>query len=515
MNSLPKKIIFIASVVSIGGFLFGFDASVISGVIKFIKPEFNLTDLQLGWVVSSPSFSAMFAMLVSGRLSDYLGRKKVLLIVAVLYSLSALLSALASSYEILVLARMVGGAAFGAALILAPVYIAEVSPAESRGKLVTIQNLNIVIGFSAAYFCNYFFLQQIEASNFINEETAWRWMLGIELVPAVIYFFLLLLVPKSPRWLLLKNEETQARDILRRIYGDMRAFEEVVLIKESLKDNKEAKRVNLKSLFNPGLAFVLTLGFVIGILQQITGVNVVYFYATTIFEQSGIGSNAAFAQAIWVGIINIVFTVIAMYLIDRLGRRPLMLIGVAGVAVSMCISAYGFGKATFELDQDRISMLAPEIELYKLSNIIDNKYDNDVDFKNDLKLALGEQMYAKHEGDILKAAIHMNPILVLIGILGFVASFAISLGPVMWVLLAELFPNWIRGLAISVVAFVNSLVSWFVQFIFPYELAKIGSALTFFIFGILAVIGFLILLKIMPETKGKSLEEIENEFVKS
>jgi len=194
---LSKKLIFISFVVSLGGFLFGFDAGIISGVMNFAGPEFNLNDIQSGWVVGAPTFAAMFAMIASGRLSDFYGRKKMLLLVAFLYALSALMSAYATSYEMLYIARMIGGLAFGAALVLAPMYIAEVATAENRGKLVSIQQLNIVFGFFAAFLSNYLFNKFAAESSFLTDENVWRWMLGVELIPAILYFGALFFVPRS------------------------------------------------------------------------------------------------------------------------------------------------------------------------------------------------------------------------------------------------------------------------------------------------------------------------------
>ena len=514
MKSASRKTILIALVVSLGGFLFGFDASVISGVIRFVKPEFDLSDLQLGWVVSSPSFAAMFAMLIAGRISDIMGRKNVLLIVAFLYAVSALLSALAGGYMMLVVARMIGGAAFGAALILAPMYIAEIAPASDRGKLVSVQQLNIVLGFSVAYFSNYFILQNIDVGSLITEDTAWRFMLGIELLPALVYFVLLFLVPQSPRWLFVNQQSDRALRVLERLHGKEMAQEEADSIRASLARSDEAGKASLGQLFAKSMRFVLVVGLVVGVIQQITGVNAIYFYATTIFEQSGVGTDASFAQAVWVGVINVIFTILAMALIDKMGRKPLMLIGVAGVAISMCLTAYGFNQATYTLDETDV--LAIEgLDPSRVEGIVGVQYANDLGFKNALKEALGNQEYTTHESALIESSIEMNPILILVGILGFVASFAFSLGPVMWVLLSELFPNHLRGLAISSIGFVNSLVSWLVQFVFPWELSNFGSALTYLIYGAFAVIGFVILARILPETKGKSLEEIEREFVSS
>ncbi|MBK8556309.1 MAG: sugar porter family MFS transporter [Lewinellaceae bacterium] len=502
----------IALVVSLGGFLFGFDASVISGVTRFIKPQFALNDIQLGWVVSSPSFSAMFAMLVAGSISDRFGRKKILIGVALLYAMSAFWSAYAYGYADLVIARMLGGAAFGAALVLAPAYIAEISPAAIRGKMVSVQQLNIVLGFSAAYFSNYFLQNQL-GNGALTNENVWRWMFGIEFFPAILYFILMFWVPESPRWLFAHGKRTEAIAVLKTLHGDNAAVEEAREIEKNLEEHPNTGRTPIKALFHKKLRFVLMVGLVVGVLQQITGVNAIYFYATAIFEQSGIGSNAAFAQAVWVGIINVVFTLVAMALIDQMGRKPLLLIGIAGIAICTAITAWGFHQAVYRLPAEKITALEG-VDQEKLRSVAGITYHKDLEFKNALKVTLGEQEYAKYEGDLIKASIQMNPILILVGILGFVAFFAISLGPVMWVMLSELFPNRIRGLAISAIGFINSFVSWLVQFVFPWELSSFGNAFTYLVYSGFATLGFFILLRILPETKGKSLEEIEYELVK-
>lgn len=512
---MSKKLTLIALVVSLGGFLFGFDAGIISGVMSFAGPEFNLGEGQAGWVVSSPSFAAMIAMLFSGRLSDIMGRRKILLIVAFLYALSALFSAYATSYEMLYLARMLGGLAFGAALVLAPMYIAEISTPENRGKLVSIQQLNIVLGFFAAFLSNYFFNKyNTPENNFLTDENVWRWMLGVEFIPAVLYFIALFFVPRSPRWLYLKNKINEAKDVLCEIHGKERGEQEVLAIEDNLRKSGTSPKVGLKDLLKKSLRFIIIVGLVVGILQQITGINAVYFYATSIFKQTGIGTDAAFSSGVLLSTITVVFTFIAMYLIDRMGRRPLLLIGIAGVSISLIICAYGFNQATYKISSSDISQFEFE-EANKLEPIADKLYDNDLDFKRDIKLALGNQVYSKNDGAILEAATSINATLVLIGVLGFIACFAFSLGPVMWVLLSELYPIKYRGLAIGAIAFINSFISWIVQLVFPWELSNLGNALTFFIFGAMAFVGFFVLLKILPETKGKSLEELEMELVKN
>lgn len=512
---MSKKLGFIAFVVSLGGFLFGFDAGIISGVMAYAGPEFNLTDLQSGWVVSSPSFAAMIAMLFSGRLSDFLGRKKVMIAVAFLYALSALLSAIANSYEMLYIARIIGGLAFGAALVLAPMYIAEVSTPENRGKLVAIQQLNIVLGFFAAFLSNYFFnLYNTPESSFLNDTNVWRWMLGVEFFPAMLYFVFLFFVPRSPRWLLLKNQFEKAKMVLVKIHGTEVAEKELQAIQKNVIKDKQKETIKIGELLKPALRFLLIVGLVIGVLQQITGINAVYFYATSIFKQTGIGTDAAFSSGILLSSVSVVFTLIAMYFIDRLGRRLLLLAGTFGISFSLLLCAYGFYEATYQLSVDQIASFCFE-GADKLNSIADKVYTFDVDFKNELKSILGNQIYGKNDGEILEAATQINANLVLIGILGFIACFAFSLGPVMWVLLSELYPLKYRGLAIGVIAFVNSLVSSIIQLIFPWELSNLGNAMTFFLFGLIALIGFFVMIKIVPETKGKSLEDIEKEFVKA
>ena len=511
---MARKTLFIAFVVSIGGFLFGFDAGIISGVMSYAGPQFDLNDAQTGWVVSSPSFAAMISMLVAGRLSDRIGRKKILLAVAFFYALSAITSAYAISYETLYLSRMVGGLAFGAALILAPTYIAEISTAENRGKLVSIQQLNIVLGFFAAFLSNYYFNQyNVSGSQLLSDENVWRWMLGVEFFPAILYFGLLFFVPKSPRWLYTKNYIDQAKQVLERIHGSEQAEVEIESIEKNLEDSETSKSVSVRDLFAPALRFIMIVGITLGILQQVTGINAIYFYATSIFKQTGIGTDAAFSSGVLLSFTTVVFTLLAIYLIDRMGRRPLLLVGMSGIAVSLLLCAYSFSQATYELSATEINSFE-NIDNYKLAKFQDINYDSDVTFKNDIKAAIGNQVYALNEGAILEAAIDMNATLVLIGILGFIACFAFSLGPVMWVMLSEIFPNRYRGLAIGVIGFINSFSSWLIQQIFPWEISNLGSALTFFIYGLIATVGMLLFIKILPETKGKSLEEIETELIK-
>jgi len=507
--------IFISFIVALGGFLFGFDAGIISGVMSYAGPQFNLSEIQSGWVVSSPSFAAMFAMLFSGRLSDKIGRKKILIFVAFLYAISAMLSAMAISYEMLYIARIIGGIAFGAALVLAPIYIAEISTAENRGKLVSLQQLNIVFGFFAAFLSNYFFNKyNTQENSFLTDETVWRWMLGVELIPAIIYFIFLFLVPKSPRWLYLKGQFKEAKIVLNKIHGTERGNIEITTIEKNILADKNKSTLKIKDLLKPSIRFILVVGLIVCILQQVTGINAVYFYATSIFKQTGIGTDAAFSSGVLLSTISVIFTFVAIYLIDKMGRRPLLLIGTAGIAISLLLCAYSFNQATYKLSKEKINHFT-FTNSQKLLPLTDVLYKNDISFKKDIKTILGNNVYSKNDGVILEAATTINANLILIGILGFIACFAFSLGPVMWVLLSELYPIKYRGLAIGVIAFINSLISSLVQLIFPWEISNLGNTLTFFIFGIIALFGFFILFKILPETKGKSLEELEKKLIKN
>jgi len=519
MKTKNSVVFMIALIVALGGLLMGFDASVISGVIKFIEPEFGLSKLELGWSVASLTLSATLAMMFAGPLSDKFGRRTVLRYAAVLYAVSALGSALAPTFFWLVIARMIGGLGVGASLILAPMYIAEIAPPAMRGRLVSFNQLNIVIGISLAFFTNYLILQlaKSDASWALNlklDEYNWRWMLGIETLPAILFFLGLFLVPRSPRWCIMKGNYAEAERTLSRFIDPVEAHQEIEKIKLSLAQEKGTSKAKLKDLFAPSLKLVLTIGIVVGVLQQITGINSVFFYAPMIFEQSGLGTDAAFLQAILVGLVNLVFTVIAIAFVDKLGRKPLLMFGVAGIAISMFVLAWGFNSATYSLSQESVSGLPEKINPAVLVPLIGQEFTNELAYTQAAAEVLGKEIFTEHKTELIKASIHINSMLILLAILGFVASFAISIGPVMWVLFSELFPNKIRGIAISFVGLINSAVSFLVQWIFPWQMDNLGSALTFLLYGLFAAIGLIFIVKVIPETKGKSLEELEKQLVK-
>jgi sugar porter (SP) family MFS transporter len=514
-----KSIVLISLIVALGGFLMGFDASVISGVVKFIEPEFQLSKIQIGWAVSSLTLTATLAMMFSGPLSNRFGRKKLLSYAALLYTLSAILSALAPNFTALVIARMIGGFGVGMSLILAPMYIAELSPPKIRGRMVSFNQLNIVIGISVAFFTNYLILKlgQSDAAwtkSIKLEENIWRWMLGVETLPAILYFFVLYLVPRSPRWLIMKGRYDEALKVLKSTRSDENAVNELEEVKKSILSDTRSAKTPIKELFMPGLKLVLTIGVVIAILQQITGINSVFFYAPMIFEQSGIGTDASFSQAIYVGLTNLIFTIVAISLIDRLGRKPLLSIGVSAIAIFMFLLSYGFSSAEYKLTSEAILQLPEEINKEQLYQIKDLPFDSDIAFKDAMKKTVGPEIFKKYESEFIKRSIHVNSVLILIGILGFVAAFAVSIGPVMWVMFSELFPNRVRGLAISFVGLINSAISFSVQLVFPWELSTIGNGGTFLIYGVFALIGVGFIIYKVPETKGKSLEELEKILTK-
>lgn len=518
MRENVRFVALIASIVALGGLLMGFDASVISGVIKFIEIEFQLTKLELGWAVSSLTLTSTAAMMAAGPISDRIGRRRTLKIASLFFLVSAALSAIAPNFIFLVVARMLGGFGVGAALIIAPVYIAEIAPSRLRGTLVSFNQLNIVVGISLAFFTNYLI------HNAANSEAPWvdylginkynwRWMLGLETIPALIYFLALFLVPMSPRWLIMKGKEEAALKIMSRVNKDLNTCKkQIEEVKKSLLLDKNEAKPGLSYLFQKKLSLVLSIGIVIGILQQITGINSVFFYAPMIFEQTGIGTDASFIQAILVGLTNVIMTIIAMILIDKVGRKPLLIFGVAGIAISMFLMAYGFYDTEYKIKNLPYADVSSEIN-EKLLTLEGTAFKNDIEFKAALSNTLGNQLALKHESTLIKNAIETKPMLILVGVLMFVAFFALSLGPVMWVLFSEIFPNNIRGIAISFVGVINSAVSFIVQLIFPWELSVLGTASTFLIYGLFATAGLIFILKVVPETKGKSLEEIERVLV--
>jgi len=318
---------------------------------------------------------------------------------------------------------------------------------------------------------------------------------------------LLFLVPESPRWLLIKGNEEKARWIFNKLYEKEKVDASIKSIKDSFAaDQKKAK---VKDLFNPAFRLILLIGVVVAVSQQISGINAVFFFAPTIFELTGIGTDASFSQATLVGLTNLVFTILAMGFIDKIGRKPLLIGGMTGIILSLFVLANTFSQATYSLNDNNLNEIPIEVNAVKLQPILNTVYESEIDFLQALKAELGGSLVEKNESKFLSIAISINAKLILLGILGFIASFAVSLGPVMWVLLSEIFPNKIRAIAISFVGFINSSISFLVQLVFPWELTNLGSATTFYIYAAFVLCGLVFIIIKVPETKGRTLEEIE------
>lgn len=518
MNQNSRNALFYAVIVTLGGFIFGLDAAVISGTVRFVAAEFALSDLQVGAVVSAPGLGVLFALLIAGYVSDRFGRKKALLMVAGLYLVSAVSSALAPSFETLVAARFLGGLAF-TSLSLASMYIGEIAPPEWRGKMVSMNQFNIVLGLSAAYFINYVILMASQSgatwvSTLGIEQYTWRWMLGSEIVPALVWFGLLFFIPESPRWLVFNGRSKEAHAVLAKVLPADRIDDEIRSIEDSMHLSHDSRSVGkqLRELFNKRMRLVLIVGATIAAVQPVTGINAILFYAPTVFEQIGLGTDAAFQQAVWVGLISIVATAISLLLIDRIGRRPIVIWGLVWLVASLVLCSYGFKAATYTLSQESLVELQAEIDTEPLQEIVGVTYESDTEFKRALHETIGEDRTRDEANVLYEKAAHMNAALILFGIMSFIAAFQFSVGPVMWVLFSEIFPIALRGIAIPAFAFITSILSYFVQQFFPWQLTVMGASAIFLSYAVMAGIGLIILFRVLPETKNKTIEEVERMF---
>ena len=497
----------VALTVALGGFVWGFDATVISGAVPFIQRYFNLGgdrgDWLLGLAVSCLGWGVLGGTAVAGFFSDRFGRKKVLITTAVFFTGSALLSALTTNFALFVFSRIVGGLAVGGAILIAPVYIAEISPPKLRGSLVSLNQLMIVLGISASFFSNYFLLN-VGPNN-------WRWMLGMDAVPAALYFFLLFAVPESPRWLFGKGQPERAKEILIKACGVEEAEQELRNIQRSFAERSPG--VGVSALFSRKMSFVMFIALAIAFFQQITGINAIFYYLPTIFAQAGGGTNAAFKQAVLVGLVNLGMTFVAIRFVDRLGRKPLLVIGAAGMAASLLTCSWAFHASSYQLTEKSFVVLqenkVPADLIADLKNSERNISATDKEFITNLETKFSADRVKPYHDSLITAGLNIHASLVLFAIVGFVASFAISLGPVMWVLLSEIFPNQYRGMAMSLAGFWNATVSASVTFVFPWELSHFGSTGTFLGYGLMAAAALLFILLFIPETNGKTLEELE------
>ncbi len=497
--------ILISLIVALGGFLLGFDSAVISGAVRGITIYFEMTEWMLGFSVGCVVFGAMAGNLMAGPLSDRFGRKRVLIFVAALFTISASWSALATGYTEFIIARIIGGIGIGGAILIAPIYIAEIAPPKLRGSLVSFNQLNIVIGISVAYFSNYFLVNLGEDS--------WRYMLGVEAIPAAIYFLALFTVPKSPRWLITKlNKVKLARKILVKIGGE--EYAEITIAEIQRGINTKEEKGKLADLFSNRNRTIMIIALGIAFFQQITGINAVFYYAPTIFEQAGGTTDSSFLQAIVVGLTNLVFTLVAIWLIDKLGRKPLLLIGTSFMTIALLMAAFAFNNATYDFNKVTIANIADEDLKIALAELDGQSFDGQAALFEVVEPMIDEDLFLHFKRNEITNFIQVNATLVLIAILLYVAAFAISLGPVMWTLISEIFPTKVKGIAISVVGFFNSLVSFSVTQVFPWELSNLGPSVTFAIYALLSFCAIFFVYKYVVETKGKTLEEVQEVLIR-
>lgn len=445
-NTSSSFVVKVSLVAALGGLLFGYDTAVIAGVIGYLQKRFQLSPIMTGWAASSAIWGCAFGAIMAGYLSDRFGRKKVLIVTAILFIISSIGAMFPRNLTEFLTARFIGGLGIGAASMLSPLYISEIAPSRNRGRLVSLYQLAIVIGINLIYFVN------LVIASFGDEawnvETGWRYMLGSGTIPAVLFLVLLFIVPESPRWLVKKGKYDDALDTLEKVNGTEEGKNVLNEIKESLGQEGGT----LSNLFNRRLKPALVIGVVLALFSQITGINAIIYYAPEIFKAIGFASESALLQTVLIGSINTLFTFVALWLIDRAGRKTLLQWGVAGMIG--CLLAIGF---CFH---------------FNLTN---------------------------------------GPWLVLF-ILAYIAFFASSLGPIPWVLISEIFPTKTRGIAMSfctVVLWIGVLA--ITQFT-PVLLQRVGGAYTFWLFMLNAIFLLWFVWRRIPETKQRTLEEIEQSW---
>ncbi len=430
-------------VAAVGGLLFGYDTAVVAGAIGFIQSKYALSPAMMGWVASCALIGCVIGAMFAGSLSDRIGRKKVLMISAFAFAISSLGIMLPLSLDYFIVFRLIGGIGIGIASMLSPLYISEIAPAGIRGRLISIYQMGIVIGILLIYFVNAGIAGLHDESW--NVESGWRWMFGSGIIPSILFIFLLLPVPESPRWLAQQNRLQEAEEVLSKVNGPENAKQELNAITEGMHEESGS----FSQLLKPGLRLVLVIGIILAILSQVTGINAIMYYAPEIFKSGGDGSSSAMLQTVLVGVINMLFTIVAIKYVDKWGRKTLLLIGSAGMTV--CLGLVG---AAFH---------------FKMSQ---------------------------------------GP-MVLIAILAYIAFFAISLGPLTFVVVAEIFPTRVRGRAMSVAIFFLWAAVFAVSQTFPMLQSSVGEASTFWIYMLMSVIAFVFVWRLVPETKEKTLEDIE------
>ena len=457
-------LIFLSVVAALGGFLFGYDTAVISGTIAQVTQLFQLDALQQGWYVGCALVGSIVGVLFAGILSDKLGRKQTMVISAVLFSTSALGCALSADFAQLVVYRIIGGVGIGVVSIVSPLYISELAVAQYRGRLVSLYQLAVTVGFLGAYLVNYQLLAWAESGTqlsvdwlnkiFITE--VWRGMLGMETLPAILFFIIIFFIPESPRWLIVRGKELKAVNILEKIYNS------ITEAKSQLNETKSVLTSETKSewslLMKPGIFKAVIIGVCIAILGQFMGVNAVLYYGPSIFENAGLSGGDSLFYQVLVGLINTLTTVLALVIIDKVGRKKLVYYGVSGMVVSLIL-----------------------IGLYFLF------------------------------GDSLG----VSSLFLLVFFLFYVFCCAVSICAVVFVLLSEMYPTKVRGLAMSIAGFALWIGTYLIGQLTPWMLQNLTPAGTFFLFAVMCVPYMLIVWKLVPETTGKSLEEIERYWTRS
>lgn len=438
----PFYIATLSLIAALGGLLFGYDTAVISGAIGFMKTKFNLSSMMTGWAASSALVGCIFGAMFAGVLSDRFGRKKIMILTAILFFTTAVWSSIPVGLFDFIIARILGGLAVGAASMLSPMYIAEIAPARIRGRLVSINQFAIISGMLVVYFVNAMIVGIGDEAWNVN--FGWRWMFASGSLPALLFFVMLLFAPESPRWLTEAGREEAAFKILTRIGGTAHAEQEFGEMRTALAGESS----DFNQIFKPGMRIALLIGIGLAIFQQITGINVVLYYAPEIFKSAGLATSSAFSDTVIVGMVNLAFTLVAIAIVDKIGRKPLLLIASAGMGISLFL----LGRA-FRLEQ------------------FDGKR-------------------------------------VLLYVLMYVASFAVAMGPVVWVVISEIFPTKVRGRAMSVATVCLWVACFLVSQFFPYMLEKLAGSV-FWVYAAICAASFLFILAVVPETKGKSLEEIE------
>jgi SP family arabinose:H+ symporter-like MFS transporter len=454
-------------IASIGGLLFGFDTAVVSGTIERVTAQYGLSPLLEGWFASSALVGCIVGAVTSGFFGDRFGRKPTLVVSAALFFVSALGSMLAPSFELLIVARIIGGLGVGMASVLAPLYITEFAPADLRGRLVAFYQLSIVTGILLSYLSNWLILRYAQGASpvggglfewtFVSEY--WRGMFGAEMIPSSLFLLLLLFVPESPRWLIKDGRDKAGFEILAKISGSGPAADQVDEIKEAL----EHEEGTLKELLQPGLRIALLVGVMLSVFGQLSGVNVVVYYGPKILGAAGYEDLAALLGVVGIGVINLVFTILALLVIDRWGRRPLLIGGMAVVSIAL-------------------------LTIASLFLSIEPGLGGDVSVSETTALSIG------------------------IALCVYMAAIAFSISAVIWVLTPEIFPNRVRGRAASIATFANWTTNAASAAIFPWYVAAFGMHVSFYTSGVICLIATVFFWRFVPETKGKSLEEIEREW---